>query len=283
MRPIADSGAGGHRTVTTNWPSVMAFTLPGDLERLALEAHGRHVDLPRVEGHFGADTGLDHLLDAGGIADRPAQASSSSCFMASSMTLITSWVPPEAVLSPWVAMDDGIVGVALGTTDLDRQGLGVEQEALALLPGCVEDAIEQDLALGRALVANDDRGKGEVGMSACGKAAEHRGVQHLAVILGLVGHAHQSLHRLARGRVDQRAAHDRAVAPDHLRFDFAGQVRIRVRPRGGPCRPCRCGGRCGSPVMMVAPFTIASVIWVWKSSATAIGTSGGDLANAVRR
>ncbi len=29
--------------------------------------------------------------------------------------------------------------------------------------------------------------------------------------------------------------------------------------------------------MMVAPFTMASVIWVWKSSATAIGTSGAIL------
>ena len=55
------------------------------------------------------------------------------------------------------------------------------------------------------------------------EAAEHGGVQHLSGVLGLVGHAHQRLHRLARRRVNERAAHDRAIAPHHLRLDLARQ------------------------------------------------------------
>jgi hypothetical protein len=74
----------------------------------------------------------------------------------------------------------------------------MEQEAFALLPGRVEDAVEQDLALGGALVADDDGGESEVRDVGLWEAAEHRGVQDLAGILGLVGHAHQRLHRLAR-------------------------------------------------------------------------------------
>ena len=57
--------------VTTNWPSVMRLDLAGDLERLALQAHRRHVDLAaELERDLAADARLDHLLDAGRIADR---------------------------------------------------------------------------------------------------------------------------------------------------------------------------------------------------------------------
>ena len=84
----------------------------------------------------------------------------------------------------------------LGARHLNRKRFGVEQEALALLPRGIEDLVKQDLTFGRALVADDDGGQGEVGDVGLRKPAEHRGVQHLPGVLGLIGHAHQRLHRL---------------------------------------------------------------------------------------
>jgi len=50
--------------------------------------------------------------------------------MASSITLMTSCVPPEAVLSPWSAMTTGPSAWDLAACHLDRQWLGMEQEGL---------------------------------------------------------------------------------------------------------------------------------------------------------
>jgi hypothetical protein len=166
---------------------------------------------------------LDHLLDAGRIADRAG---------AGVLEALLDRLLDHAhhVLR---AARGGVVAMVghhhrsaverLGAGDLDGQGFGMEQEAFALLPGRIEDLVEQQLALGRALVADDHRGQREMRDVGLRKAAEHRGVQHLARVLRLVGHAHQRLHRLARGCVDQRAAHDRPVAPHHLRLDLAVQ------------------------------------------------------------
>ena len=165
--------------------------------------------------------GLDHLLDAGRIADRAGAGVLEALLH---RLLDDAHHILRAARGGVVAMvghDDGAAVQRLGARHLDRQRLGMKEKAFALLPGGIEDLVQQDLALGRALVADDHRGERQMRDVGLREAAEHRSVQHLAGVLGLVGHAHQGLHRLARGRVDQRAAHDRAVAPHHPRLDLA--------------------------------------------------------------
>ena len=98
--------------VTTNWPSVIAFTLPVTLSGLPFRPMAGMSILPPSSSVTSAPTpALIICSTQPGSQIGPAQASSRPCFMASSITLITSCVPPEAVLSPWSAITTGALAV----------------------------------------------------------------------------------------------------------------------------------------------------------------------------
>jgi hypothetical protein len=94
--------------VTTKLPSVIALTLPLTLSGLPFRPIAGMSILPPSSRVTSLPTpALIIWSTQAGSQIGPATASSSPCFIASSITLMTSCVPPEAVLSPWSAITTG--------------------------------------------------------------------------------------------------------------------------------------------------------------------------------
>ena len=216
----------------------MRVTLPVTAERLALETDRRHVDLAaELAASRSAPTPASTICcDAGRIADRAgARHRRGPGCIASSITLITSCVPPDAVLSPWSTRTIGPVVERLGVRDLDRQRRAGVEEAVALLPGHTRGAGRAGPRPSRPC-AGRRRSPPTATCAECRPAGSRRTRRRSApapLVLGRDGHVHEVLHRLARRRVHQRAGHHRAGCPRPS----------RARPRRSACasgvRPAR--------------------------------------------
>ena len=156
--------------VTTKLPSVIALTLPATLSGLPLSPIAGMSTLPPNSSVTSLPTpALIICSTEAGSQIGPATASSRPCFIASSITLITSCVPPEAVLSPWSAITTGPPSSDLARATWTDSGSGWNRKPSRFSQAVSRILLSSSSPSAVRLSQTITEDSARCGMSACGK------------------------------------------------------------------------------------------------------------------